>query len=108
MALSVSTPVTLSTRKAWFSAPRANFSSSRRRNSGVAPAEMAMYSGERAEHDEAQKWRVHEHYRQEHEGEEQVDDQRERRTGEKVADIFKLAHARNRVADPSRLEIGDR
>jgi hypothetical protein len=29
-------------------------------------------------------------------------------TGEKVADIFKLAHARNRVADPSRFEIGDR
>jgi hypothetical protein len=42
MALSVSIPVTLSTRKAWFSAPRWNFSSSRRRNSGVAPAEIAM------------------------------------------------------------------
>jgi hypothetical protein len=30
------------------------------------------------------------------------------RAGEKVADIFELAHARNRVADPPRLEIGDR
>ena len=61
-----------------------------------------------AEHDEGQERRVHEHHRQEHEGEEQIDDQRERRAGEKVADIFKLAHARNRVADPPRLEIGDR
>jgi hypothetical protein len=34
--------VTLSTRKAWFSAPRWNFSLSRRRNSGVAAAEIAM------------------------------------------------------------------
>jgi hypothetical protein len=40
--LSVSTPVTLSTRNAWFSAPRSNFSSSRRLNAGVAPAEMPI------------------------------------------------------------------
>jgi hypothetical protein len=38
MAFSVSIPVTLSTRKAWFSEPRLNFSSRRRRNSGAAPA----------------------------------------------------------------------
>ena len=35
-----SIPVTLSTRNAWFSAPSRNFSSSRRLNSGVAPAEI--------------------------------------------------------------------
>jgi len=42
MALSVSMPVTLSTRNAWFSAPRRNFSSSSLRNTGVNPAEIAM------------------------------------------------------------------
>ena len=36
------TPLTLSTRNAWFSAPRRNFSSSRARNAGVAPAEIAI------------------------------------------------------------------
>ena len=41
IALSVSTPVTLSTRNALFSAPRANFSSRRARNGGVAPTEIA-------------------------------------------------------------------
>jgi hypothetical protein len=35
-------PVTLSTKNAWFSAPRWNFSFSRRRKSGVAAAEIAM------------------------------------------------------------------
>ena len=41
IAFSVSTPATLSTRKAWFSAPRLNFSCSRSRNRGVAAAEIA-------------------------------------------------------------------
>jgi len=38
-ALSVSTPLIVSTRKAWFSAPRLNFSCSRARSSGVMPAD---------------------------------------------------------------------
>ena len=40
--------------------------------------------------------------------EEQVDHQRQRRAGEEVADVLQLAHARDRIADPARLEIGDR
>ena len=40
-AFRVSIPVTDSTRKAWFSAPRANFSSSRRRKIGVTNSESA-------------------------------------------------------------------
>ena len=100
--------MTLSTRKAWFSAPRANFSSSRRRNSGVAPAEMRDVEGKGRKHDPGQQRRVEEHHRQEHEGEEQIDDQGERRAGQKVADVLELAHARDRIADAPCLEIGDR
>jgi hypothetical protein len=100
--------VTLSTRKAWFSAPRANLSSSRVRNSGVAPAEMPDIERERAEHDEAQQRRIDEHDHHEDNAEEQVDHQRQRRAGEEVTDVLQLAHARDRIADPARLEIGDR
>ena len=39
--LRVCTPVTASTRNAWFAAPRRNFSSTRRRSSGVIPTEMS-------------------------------------------------------------------
>ena len=61
-----------------------------------------------AEHDPGQERRVVEHHRQEHEGEEQVDDQRQRRTGQELADVFQFAHPRHRIADAPRLEIGDR
>ena len=62
----------------------------------------------RAEHDPGQQRRVEEHHRQEHEGEEQVDDEGQRRAGEKIADVLQLAHPRHRIADPPRLEIGHR
>ena len=63
---------------------------------------------EGAEHDPGQERRVVEHHRQEDEGEEQVDDQRQRRTGQELADVFQFAHPRHRVAGAPRLEIGDR
>ena len=49
-----SIPVTLSTRKAWFSAPRWNFSASRCRNSGVTPIEIAIQNGKEPTHDPGQ------------------------------------------------------
>ena len=45
---------------------------------------------------------------EEHEGEEQVDDQRQRRAGQEIADVLELAHPRHGIADAPRLEIGDR
>ena len=45
---------------------------------------------------------------QEDDREEQIDDQRQCGPGEEVADIFQLAHARDRIADAARLEIGER
>ena len=63
---------------------------------------------ERTEHDRSKQRRIDEHHRQKDEREEQVDYQRQRGAGEKVADILQLAHARDRIADPPRLEIGDR
>ena len=108
MAFSVSMPVTLSTRNAWFSAPRWNFSSSRRRNSGVDGDRDRDVERQRAEHDPGQHRRVEEHHRQEDDGEEQVDDQGQRRAGEEVADVLQLAHPRHRIADAARLEVGQR
>ena len=64
--------------------------------------------GKGAEHDQGQERRVIEHHRQEDEGEEQIDDERQRRAGQELADVFELAHPRHRIADASRLEIGDR
>jgi len=63
---------------------------------------------ERAEHDPRQQRRVEKHHRQEHEGEEQVDDEGQRRAGEKIADVLQLAHPRDRVADAPGLEVGHR
>ena len=62
----------------------------------------------RRQHDRGQQRRIDEHHRDEHEGEEQVDDQRQPGAGEKVADVLQLADARHRIADATRLEIGDR
>ena len=101
-------PVMLSTRKAWFSAPRLNFSLSRRRNSGVTSTEMRDIERKRRQDDAGQRQRIERHDGQEHEGEEQIDDQRQRRAGEEIADVLQLAHARDAVARPPRLEIGDR
>ena len=101
-------PVTLSTRNAWFSAPRWNFSASRCRNTGVTPIEIADVERKGAEHEQREQRRVQEHHRQEHEGEKQIDDEGQRRTGEKIADVLQLAHARHRIADATRLEIGHR
>ena len=63
---------------------------------------------ERAEHDPGQQRRVEEHHRQEHEGEEQIDDERQRRAGEEIADVLQFADPRDRIADAPRLEIGHR
>ena len=63
---------------------------------------------QRADHDPGQHRRVEEHHRQEDEGEEQVDDQGQRRAGEEIADVLQLAHPRHRIADPPRLEVGHR
>src|SRR5216684_6065594 len=62
----------------------------------------------RAEHDECQQRRVEEHHREENEGEEQIDDEGQGRARQEIADVLELANARDRVADPPRLEIGDR
>jgi hypothetical protein len=62
----------------------------------------------RTEHDASEQRRIEKHHRQEHDREHQIDDHRERRAGEKIADVLELAHARHRIADPARLEIGDR
>ena len=101
-------PVTLSTRNAWFSAPRWNFSASRCRNSRRHPHRNPDVERKGAEHEQREQRRVQEHHRQEHEGEKQIDDEGQRRTGEKIADVLQLAHARHRIADAARLEIGHR
>jgi hypothetical protein len=63
---------------------------------------------ERAEHDRGQQRRVEEHDRKEHKGEEQIDDEGQGRTGEKIADVLQFAHPRHRVADAPRLKVGHR
>ena len=63
---------------------------------------------ERAQHDAGQERRVEEHHRQEHEGEEQVEHEGQRRAGEEIADVLELAHPRHAVAGAPRLEIGER
>ena len=68
----------------------------------------ADVEGKGRKHDPGQQRRVEEHHRQEYEGEKQIDDQGERRAGQKVADVLELAHPRDRIADAPRLEIGDR
>ncbi len=101
-------PLTLSTRNAWFSAPRANFSSRRWRKSGVDAGGDGDIERKRAKHDDGEERRIDEHHRQEHDGEEEIDDERQRRAGEEVADVLELAHARHRIAGAPRLEIGER
>ena len=64
--------------------------------------------GERAEHDPGQHGGVDVHDRQEHDGEEQVDDEGERRAGEEVADVLQFAYPRYGIADSPRLKIGHR
>ena len=101
-------PVMLSTRNAWFSAPRLNFSSRGLRNSGVAPAEIADVERETdAERRPVSKRRIQKHHAEENEGEEQVDDQRERRTGQEIPDVLQFANPRDGIADPAGLEVGD-
>ena len=63
---------------------------------------------EGAEHDAGQQRRVEEHHRQEHKGEEQVDDEGQRRAGEKIADVLQFAHPRHRIAHAPRLKVGHR
>ena len=62
---------------------------------------------EGGEHHPGEKRRVAEHHGQEHEGEEQVDDQGERRAGEEAADVLQLAHAGHRIAGAPYLEVAD-
>ncbi len=45
IALTVPMPLTVSTKNAWLSAPRANFSSRRLRSTGVMNAEISTYMG---------------------------------------------------------------
>ena len=45
MALTVSMPLIVSTRKDWFSAPRLNFSFSRARSTGVNSSDSSTYTG---------------------------------------------------------------
>jgi hypothetical protein len=40
--------------------------------------------------------------------EQEVEDQRDGVAGEELADVLQLAHARDGVADPARLEVGER
>src|SRR5262245_45258633 len=63
---------------------------------------------EGGEHQERQERRVGVHHHQEDECEEQIDDQGEGGAGEEIADVFELAHASDRIADATRLEIADR
>jgi hypothetical protein len=63
---------------------------------------------QRAAHDRREQRRIEEHDRQEHEGEEQIDDERERRACQEVADVLQFTHARHRIANPPRLEVGHR
>jgi len=51
-------------------------------------------SRHRAQNDPGQQRAVVVHHRQKHEGEEQVDDQRQRRDGDETAHVFQLAHPR--------------
>ncbi len=60
------------------------------------------------EHDPRQQRRIEKHHCQEHAGKKQVDDEGQRRAGEKVADVFQFAHPRHRIADAPRLEVGHR
>ncbi len=64
--------------------------------------------GKSAEDDPGQQRRVKEHHRQKDEGEEEIDHQCQCRAGEKITNVLEFAHARDRVADPSRLKIGNR
>ena len=79
-----------------------------------APAEHRRDGGrdrdverEGSEHDAGEEQRIVGHHRQEDEGEEEIDDQGERRTRQEIADVLELAHARHRIAGAARLEIGD-
>src|SRR5262249_20819125 len=63
---------------------------------------------EGCEHQERQERRVGVHHHQKDECEEQIDDEGKGGAGEEIADVFELAHASDRIADATRLEIADR
>ena len=98
-------PVTVSTRKAWFSAPRLNLSSMRRRSSGVATALDQDIDRQCAEDDPCQQRAEIVHDRDEHGREQQIDDQGQGRPGQETPDVFELARLGDAVADRARLEI---
>src|SRR4029079_14925285 len=54
---------------------------------------------ERAEDEQGAQRRVQEHYPQKYKSEKQIDDESQRRAGEKITDILQLAHPRHRIAD---------
>ena len=109
MDLTVSTPETASTRKAWFSAPRLNFSLSRvAEDRGQAEAEERHRAAGRPATISVSSRAVDEQHRQKDDGEEQVERQGQCRGGQELADGLQLAHPRHGVADPPRLEIGHR
>src|SRR3954454_24207426 len=59
---------------------------------------------ERCEHDEAHLRRIGEHHRQEHRGEDQVDEKRQRRAGDEIADVLELTDPRHGIADAPGLK----
>src|SRR5579883_189050 len=62
---------------------------------------------ESPDHDPGEQRRVIEHHRQEHDREEEIDDERQRRAREEIPDVLELPHARHGIAGAACLEIGD-
>ncbi|MGY4459900.1 hypothetical protein ACVWYI_003860 [Bradyrhizobium sp. LB13.1] len=52
--------------------------------------------------------RIGEHHRQEHRGEEQVDEKRQRGAGDEIADVLELADTGHGIADTPGLKPGHR
>jgi hypothetical protein len=63
---------------------------------------------QRHQHDDSQPPAVPRHHREKDHGEEEIDDQGQAGTGDELADVLQLAHARDRIADAARSEIGER
>jgi hypothetical protein len=69
---------------------------------------QAHVERQRAEDDPGQGEAVGEHHREEHDGEDQIDDQRDRAAGEERPDGLLLAHAGHGVAHPAGFEVRHR
>ncbi|MNQ78572.1 hypothetical protein D3C85_934870 [compost metagenome] len=59
-------------------------------------------------HHQGQPAAVHKHHGDKHHREQHIQQQGDGVAGEEAADVFQLAHPRHRIADATRLEVGQR